>query len=334
MSNIFGRQVVVLLTNKSGGAVVAGDVVVIDSANDTAFTTTTSAGATVPIGVAQESIANNAIGRVLISGYAALVNVNASVTRGHYGTTHTVAKQATDGGASRVAGTFCWFLTGGTTPTALIYPVDLAGAALTNPMTTSQDIIVGGASGVPARLAIGAAGGILGRTNGSLAYLVGSSFPGSPATNDVYHRTDLACGWYRYDGTQWRCMGAHTMYLGSYDNQAADTALVRQPPIALGGTDLYLLSFAMTVFVVTTNDGTKYWNGVLTKVTAGDVGTTVSTITTQSLAPNNDLLVVGAINAALGTVATYKQLQAKFQKVSTAGNLYGGLTLTYQHIAT
>jgi hypothetical protein len=156
MSNIFGRQVVVLLTNKSGGAVVAGDVVVIDSANDTAFTTTTSAGATVPIGVAQESIANNAIGRVLISGYAALVNVNASVTRGHYGTTHTVAKQATDGGASRVAGTFCWFLTGGTTPTALIYPVDLAGAALTNPMTTSQDIIVGGASGVPARLAIGA----------------------------------------------------------------------------------------------------------------------------------------------------------------------------------
>jgi hypothetical protein len=129
-------------------------------------------------------------------------------------------------------------------------------------------------------------------------------------------------------------MGAHTMYLGSYDNQAADTALVRQPPIALGGTDLYLLSFAMTVFVVTTNDGTKYWNGVLTKVTAGDVGTTVSTITTQSLAPNNDLLVVGAINAALGTVATYKQLQAKFQKVSTAGNLYGGLTLTYQHIAT
>src|SRR5690242_8407996 len=124
MANVFGRQVVVPLTNKSGGSVIAGDVVIIDTANDGAFTTTTSGASTAVAGVAQETIANNATGRILVEGYAALVNVNASVTRGQYGKTHTVAKQATDAGASRITGTFCRFLTGGTTPVALLFPVD------------------------------------------------------------------------------------------------------------------------------------------------------------------------------------------------------------------
>lgn len=154
-ANTYGRQVVVPLTNKSGGGVVAGDVVIVDTSNNDAFTTTTSANFTGGVGVAQETIASNAAGRVLLSGYAALINVNASVTRGHFGATYTVAKQATDAGASRGAGTFCQFLTGGTTPDAIVYPVDLLGSSLTNPMTTAGDIIVADTGGTPLRLAKG-----------------------------------------------------------------------------------------------------------------------------------------------------------------------------------
>lgn len=120
MANLYGRQVVLLLTNKSGGALIAGDVVIVDTSNDTAVTTTTSARVEVTVGVAQEAIASNAIGRVLTSGYAALVNVPASVTRGHYVETHTVAKQATGSGTRR-SGSFGQFLTGGTTPTAVLW---------------------------------------------------------------------------------------------------------------------------------------------------------------------------------------------------------------------
>jgi hypothetical protein len=80
MASTRGRQVVVPLTNKSGGAVAAGDVVIVDTGNDAAFTTTTGAQSETSLGVAQETIANNATGRVLIAGYAALVNVPASVT--------------------------------------------------------------------------------------------------------------------------------------------------------------------------------------------------------------------------------------------------------------
>lgn len=152
-ANTFGRQIVVPLTNKSGGSVAAGDVVVIASANTDAFTTTTSAASTAIVGVAQETIANNATGRVCLGGYVPLVNVNASCTVLHYGTTHTVAKQATDAGTSRISGTCMVFLSTSATPDAYLYNPDLGGASLTNPMTTANDIIIGGASGVPARLA-------------------------------------------------------------------------------------------------------------------------------------------------------------------------------------
>jgi hypothetical protein len=165
MASTRGRQVVVPLTNKSGGSVAAGDVVIIDTTNNEAFTTTTSAGVTGGVGIAQGTIANNDVGRVLLEGYAALVNVNASVTRGNFGKTHTVAKQATDAGASRGVGTFCQFLTGGTTPTARIYPPDVnaaSGNVATDAIWDAKGDLAGGTGADAAsRLAVGAAGTIL-----------------------------------------------------------------------------------------------------------------------------------------------------------------------------
>lgn len=112
--------VIVKVANKSGGSLANGDVVIVDTANNTAVTTTTTGRSETSVGVVQETIANNATGRVLVSGYAALVNVPASVTRGHYVETHTVAKQAT-GSATRRSGSFGQFLTGGTSPTAILW---------------------------------------------------------------------------------------------------------------------------------------------------------------------------------------------------------------------
>lgn len=133
-SNTFGRQVVVPLTNKSGGSVAAGDFVYLsDGSNADSFTTGTTNGYTGGIGIAQETIANNGTGRVLVGGYAALVNVNASVTLGHFVKSYTVAKQATDAGTSRGSGTCGIFLTTSATPDAVIWQPDLgAGSGTTS----------------------------------------------------------------------------------------------------------------------------------------------------------------------------------------------------------
>lgn len=126
---IRGRQVVQTLTNKSGGPVIAGDVVIIDTANDESFTTTTTAAYNASqVCIALESIAANATGRILLQGYAPLVNVSASATRGYYLLTHTVAKQATSG-ASFVTGAFGQVLKAGTTPSAYIFPPAIGSSA-------------------------------------------------------------------------------------------------------------------------------------------------------------------------------------------------------------
>lgn len=129
MGNPFGRNTVIALTNKSGGAVAAGDFVYIDTANNTSFTTGTTGAYTKGIGIAQQTIASNAVGLVMIEGYASLVNVNASVTRGNFLKSHTVVKQGTDAGSSRIAGTCGMFLSSGTTPDAIIWQPDLGAAS-------------------------------------------------------------------------------------------------------------------------------------------------------------------------------------------------------------
>lgn len=154
MASTRGRRVEVPLTNKSGGGVIAGDVVILDSANDDAFTTTTSAQYTGVVGIAQETIASNATGRVLLQGEAALVNVQASVTRGHYLETYSVAKQG-NGNSARRTGSFGQFKTGGTTPKAIIglLPAPTSGGGTGQGLTdyaftkrTSGDVTLNGTS--------------------------------------------------------------------------------------------------------------------------------------------------------------------------------------------
>lgn len=127
---IRGRQVVVPLTNRSGAAVAAGDVVVIgDGTNDKSFTTTTTPSFNSRmVGIAQEAIANAAEGRVLIFGYAPIVNSAASLTRDHFLFTSSTAKEAT-GSGTRAAGAFGQVIETGTDPEAVIWGMPDAAAA-------------------------------------------------------------------------------------------------------------------------------------------------------------------------------------------------------------
>lgn len=152
MSSTVGRIVVGVYTNKSGGAVALGDVVILDSANDASFTTTTTGAYTGMLGVVIEAngIASNASGRVQTQGDCAVVNLNASGTRGHYVKTHTVAKQGTDAGTSRVVGAFGQLLTTGATPRVLLFgfpdAASSSAAAGTPALTLSTTNSAGAAS--------------------------------------------------------------------------------------------------------------------------------------------------------------------------------------------
>jgi len=92
----------VRFTNKSGAQVIAGDVVVVDTANDESFVTTTTANNQDVLGVALETISDDAAGGVAFAGLHD-VNLVAAGTRGNFiqtSTTDQAAQQTTtqDGG--------------------------------------------------------------------------------------------------------------------------------------------------------------------------------------------------------------------------------------------
>lgn len=344
MANIFGRQVVLPLTNKSGGQVIAGDVLIVDTTNDAAFTTTTSAGFTGGIGIAQETIASNATGRVLVEGYAALVNVVASVTRGQFGTTHTVAKQAI-GTASRTVGTFCQWLTGGTTPTARVYPPDLnaaSGAVATDAIwDAAGDLAVGSGADTAARLAKGSAGATLAMGNSAVIWNAGTSFPASKATNDRYWRTDLGMEGY-WDGTRWLSSTLYTLDLvGPFDGQT--TAVQNGWPVASGNSPinigrksiwhsdyaLWLVNLYGDSFTSATNNGSNYWtlsiSGAVTTTAYGSINTSADTASTHTGH-------VAAINAAAGS--TERAINTLLTKTGTPGTTFFPALLTYRLILT
>lgn len=140
LNMIRGRSNIVTLTNNSGGALIAGDVCVQDTSADEKVTTTTSAASVLKVFVAAESIASGAAGRFYESGYCPLVNVNASVTRGRFLFTHTVAKQAAEN-ATYGAGAFGKILKSGTTPSAIIYSATGQAGAGGGAATTDHFIL-------------------------------------------------------------------------------------------------------------------------------------------------------------------------------------------------
>lgn len=347
MASIFGRATVMTKTNKSGGALAKGDVVVIDTSNDNAVTTTTSAGTTAQVGVVVEEngIANNASGRVAFGGHVSLVNVNASVTRGHYGTTHTVAKQATGAGASRVVGSFCQFTTGGTTPEADLFTQPDASSATGDMATdalwdTAGDIAVGTGANTAARLAIGAAGGRLSRINGAVAWNAGTSFP-TAAAGDIYHRTDLDEAEWRYNGTRWLCTTPHEIQWENVTGiGATQTYVTRRPaPLLNGGSDIWIEDYACRFNIGgggSALSGSHKW--VITVAKLAVTSGTITVIGTQNIDSGNSAEwrqnSVVNIDALMNNGTTHIMLLQAETKTGTPGALNCYTTLTYRHVAT
>mgnify|MGYP001619842240 CR=1 FL=1 len=93
------------LTNRSGAQREAGDVVIIDTSNDDSFTTTTTEGNVLVLGVVLETTENLATGRVATGGYVGSVKVTGATVRGDYLKTSTTVLKAVPT-SSWIAGVF------------------------------------------------------------------------------------------------------------------------------------------------------------------------------------------------------------------------------------
>lgn len=338
MSSTVGRLVVDVQTNKSGGAVAYGDVVINDTANDHAFTTTTTGGFTagvVGVCIEPNGIANNATGRIQYQGYCPQVNANASVTRGYFLKTHTVAKQAT-GSATRGVGSFGVALKTSTTPDAVLWGFPDASSAAGNVATdpiwdVAGDLAVGTGADTAARLAIGAAGGRLARINGAIAWDSGTSFP-TAAAGDRYWRTDRGRDYY-YDGTRWLTIEEFALVMPILDGLDPQANAVTQHYAAVdeGENGAWLTRAKVTTLVMTTNDGTKYWT--LQLMSGPGTGAAValgSSFNTSADTAGTNTVHTVTIGAAV--TAGHTRYQITYTKTSTPGTIYTFPVMFYRLI--
>ena len=165
---------------------------------------------------------------------------------------------------------------------------------------------------------------------GALEVHGGTSFPGSPATNDTYYRTDLN-DWYQYDGTRWL---SATEYCVPIDVSAADISAdptylrgVPAAPVA-AGTFRYT-RMAISLVVRTTHTATKYWNIQLYDEGIGAIYSTDSwAIKPSADAFGSSLQVPAVSDSGVGAIAI------KLTKTSTPGNLFIRIGLYGRLIAT
>lgn len=121
------KGAVTIWSNNSGGARTAGDVVVENG--DRTFTTTTSVGNRLVIGIVEDaSVANGINGCIRHTGYQAGVKVQGAVTAGDYLRTSATAGRAESAGTTPVDGAFAIALTANGGGAGTVNAFLLAGA--------------------------------------------------------------------------------------------------------------------------------------------------------------------------------------------------------------
>ena len=191
--------------------------------------------------------------------------------------------------------------------------------------------VVGPAGATDGNLAVfdGATGKIIkdgGAPGGGGGYLEGTSFPGGPSTNDKYYRTDRNL-LYFYDGTRWLTT---TLYFIETDGNRF-TFPISSPnntacTVVTADHDMWLEKMYVSVYVVTTNNGSNYWTMNLSL----DGGATIATINTSAISANTWTKLNTAIGAAVGSATIF--INIAYIKTSSPGTLYVSNLLSFRLI--
>src|SRR5512139_2403259 len=195
-----GRSIVMPLTNNSGGSVGKGDVVIVDTA-DAGFTTTiTEKQTTEIVGVAMETIAAAADGRICVGGFVEVVNLNNSAGYGDFLYTDDVVKFGI-ASATLESGAFGQALDSGATPPAVLYikPERFIDA---DPVWEAKgDILVGTGPNAAAIVSIGSNDDVLTVSGGTAVWAPPAAAPVTPVDpTDFWFGAPYLAG-YTTDGT-------------------------------------------------------------------------------------------------------------------------------------
>jgi len=217
-----------------------------------------------------------------------------------------------------------------------------AGAVATDAIwDAAGDLVQGTGANTAAKLSAGTAGKVL-TSNGAAAALTwetpsgagvsqGTSFPGSPATNLHFCRTDLNNAEFFYDGTRWRSVHIYEMILHSpLTPNTASPQVIGAGSLRGHTQGIYWLDHRVAT-TGGTNDGSNYWTWNLRdQQDAGGADASVGTLSAISLG-SGWLGIAGTINAVSAAPVMAYVSMAKTGSPSGAYYVYAA---RYQLIQT
>jgi hypothetical protein len=169
---------------------------------------------------------------------------------------------------------------------------------------------------------------------GGGGYDEGTVFPGSPATNDKFFRTDL--GWLcYYDGARW--LTAHEFALPSVQRINVPWT----PPLASSEVaffsarsdyKIFLTRLSINCYIIATNNGSNYYTFTVNRKDAASSVTSGNSINTSADSANTMLKKDISINAAMGALDVFAVLDVTVTgspgDVYPMWGLYGRLIVT------
>jgi hypothetical protein len=150
----------------------------------------------------------------------------------------------------------------------------------------------------------------------------GTSFPASPATNDLFYRSDLDMQ-YRWNGVRW----LSELQRASF-NLGSGVTSVPEMYYALGsGYNIFIKKISALFYITGTNNASNYWRFMIYSITSSE-----TLIDTRSSAVSSAGVWSLDENPAVNTLATTAGFHLSTSKVGVPGpgTLDGSFTVYYQ----
>jgi hypothetical protein len=161
----------------------------------------------------------------------------------------------------------------------------------------------------------------------------GTSFPGSPAAGDLFHRTNLRIPLWRYDGTRWLCTCVHEISFGGTEilNNVTTAATWAWLPVR-SDFGIYIDELKAVTRVVTTLSGSAYYTIDLNRHAADNTATSVGSFNLSADTVNAWTEHTIAVAAVLN--ATARALGLGVTKTGSPGALRLSAMLVHRLIGT
>lgn len=154
----------------------------------------------------------------------------------------------------------------------------------------------------------------------------GTSFPGSPANNDLFYRTDRDL-LYFYDGTRWLTVTLYTQTFGAWNGLTGVAGTDYYAPVNQD-YDMWLVDLLASMEHTTSASG-NYFTATLYSKDGSTLSSAIAAVNGNGNANNTMTRERAAINAALATGAD--ALLIIMSETGTA-TLFGSAMLTYRLI--